>query len=146
MSKLETTLVGICNAEHSETSPGKFEGTETLTKHVYFVNDLSVELAKKAFIARFLKRIPLDQLEKLVNFKMEDVAIEGQYLEASKFSAKIEIEEDHVLLSILASGFDSYEDFNKLVAGANLSTPKARTAFEWWKDLDGTKDGLLKLQ
>jgi hypothetical protein len=89
MSKLETTLVGICNAEHSETSPGKFEGTETLTKHVYFVNDLSVELAKKAFIVRFLKRIPLSQLEKLVNFKMEDMEIEGQYPEASKFSAEL---------------------------------------------------------
>jgi hypothetical protein len=94
MSKLETTLVGICNAEHAETSPGKFEGTETLTKHVYFVNDVSVELAKKAFIARFLKRIPLYQLEKLVNFTMEDVEIEGQYTEASKFSASIEVISD----------------------------------------------------
>lgn len=88
--KQECTIVGISNAEFSETD-GKFNGTETLTKHVYFVNDQSIELAKKAFIMRFLKRIPLDQLEKLVDFKAEDVEIEGQYKEASKFSAELSI-------------------------------------------------------
>lgn len=88
--KQECTIVGISNAEFSEMD-GKFNGTETLTKHVYFVNDQSIELAKKAFIMRFLKRIPLDQLEKLVDFKAEDVEIEGQYKEASKFSAELRV-------------------------------------------------------
>jgi len=43
-------------------------------------------------------------------------------------------------------GFDSVEEFNNLVSGADLSTPDKFKAFNEWKTEDGTKEGLLNLE
>lgn len=43
-------------------------------------------------------------------------------------------------------GFNSLEEFNKLVSSADLSTPEKIQAFTTWKLNDGTKSGLIKLQ
>ena len=43
------------------------------------------------------------------------------------------------------NGFDSVEDFHRLVGGADLSTPAKLRAFEDWKLNDGSKKGLLDL-
>jgi hypothetical protein len=42
-------------------------------------------------------------------------------------------------------GFESEQDFIKLVGSMNKSTPKKNEAFKFWQDLDGTKYGLLKI-
>lgn len=43
-------------------------------------------------------------------------------------------------------GFDNINEFNKLVASADLSSPEKLDAFKLWKEKDGSKEGLLKLQ
>jgi len=42
-------------------------------------------------------------------------------------------------------GFESLEEFSKLVASVNLSTSEKQMEFRKWQFLDGTKEGLLKL-
>lgn len=42
-------------------------------------------------------------------------------------------------------GFDSLDDFNRLINLADLSTEENRKAFKEWQNEDGTKDGLLTL-
>lgn len=43
------------------------------------------------------------------------------------------------------SGFESIEEFNRMVALTNMSTDEKIKAFEDWQKNDGTKEGLLKL-
>jgi len=42
-------------------------------------------------------------------------------------------------------GFESSQEFHKLVAAVDLSTPEKLEAFKLWQYGDGTKDGLLQL-
>lgn len=42
-------------------------------------------------------------------------------------------------------GFDDEKEMNRLVASVNLTTPTRQVAFQHWKEVDGTKDGLLKV-
>jgi hypothetical protein len=42
-------------------------------------------------------------------------------------------------------GFESLEEFNRLVASADLTTPERFDAFTKWKMNDGTREGLVKL-
>lgn len=42
-------------------------------------------------------------------------------------------------------GFDSLEEFNKMVSNVDLTTLDKLKAFKDWQEKDGTKDGLLKL-
>lgn len=42
-------------------------------------------------------------------------------------------------------GFESEQEFNKLVAEVDLSSPERIKAFRYWQIEDGTKEGLLKL-
>lgn len=42
-------------------------------------------------------------------------------------------------------GFADEKEMNQLVASVNLSTPVRQTAFQHWKEVDGSKDGLLKV-
>lgn len=42
-------------------------------------------------------------------------------------------------------GFDSLQEFNKLVASVDISTPEKLKAFLGWKENDGTKKGILKI-
>jgi hypothetical protein len=42
-------------------------------------------------------------------------------------------------------GFESMEEFNRLVSNVDLSTPDKLNAFKTWQNEDGSKDGLLKL-
>lgn len=42
-------------------------------------------------------------------------------------------------------GFDSVQEYHKLVANADLTDPKKMKAFEDWKENDGSKEGLMKL-
>lgn len=91
MAKIEHNLIGVTDVDHTQDG-NTFTGTETLQKHVYFVNDTSIAMAKKNFIMRFLKRIPLEDLERLVGFKSEDVELEGQYTEGAKFTAELKID------------------------------------------------------
>ncbi len=44
-----------------------------------------------------------------------------------------------------ASGFENAAEMLKLTADADLSTHEKIEAFENWRDIDGTKEGLLKL-
>ncbi len=46
---------------------------------------------------------------------------------------------------VKAMGFESLQEFNKLVASVDLSTPEKLKAFKEWQDNDGSKTGLLKL-
>ncbi len=46
----------------------------------------------------------------------------------------------------IAHGFESEQEFADLVYGADLSTPEKRAAFKMWQKLDGSKEGLLRLQ
>lgn len=43
------------------------------------------------------------------------------------------------------SGFESVEEFHRLMSHVDLSSPEKMKAFEDWKENDGTKEGLLKL-
>ena len=43
-------------------------------------------------------------------------------------------------------GFDSQEEFFRMVAGVDLSTIALRAEFEVWQIKDGTKEGLQKLK
>ena len=43
-------------------------------------------------------------------------------------------------------GFDSLNQYNKLVFTADVSTPEKLAAFEKWQEEDGTKEGLLRLR
>jgi hypothetical protein len=47
--------------------------------------------------------------------------------------------------AVNANGFESEEEFFRLVSSVDLSTPGKIFAFTQWKLEDGTKDGLLKL-
>lgn len=42
-------------------------------------------------------------------------------------------------------GFESTQEFNKMVAAVDLSNPARQDAFVAWKENDGTKAGLRKL-
>jgi hypothetical protein len=42
-------------------------------------------------------------------------------------------------------GFESVQEYHRLVASADLSTAEKLKAFEAWKNEDGSKAGLLKL-
>jgi len=42
-------------------------------------------------------------------------------------------------------GFESFEESLNLVAKVDLSTPEKLESFINWKEEDGTKEGLLKL-
>ncbi len=46
---------------------------------------------------------------------------------------------------VKAAGFESENEFNRLVCQAPLRTAKQRVAFKRWQRVDGTKEGLLKL-
>lgn len=46
----------------------------------------------------------------------------------------------------LAHGFESEKEFIALVYGADLSTPEKIAAFKVWQKLDGSREGLLRLQ
>jgi len=85
---MEPEIIGCISAGFEEKD-GKYTAHETLQKHVYFVNDMSIERTKRKFIERFLRRLPIEEVEKLVGFKMEDVELEGQYTEGSKFSVEL---------------------------------------------------------
>lgn len=88
--KQDQNIIGVTDADFTQID-NAFTGTETLQKHVYFVNETSIAIAKKNFIMRFLKRIPLEDLERLVNLTSEDVTLEGQYTEGCKLSAELSI-------------------------------------------------------
>ncbi len=45
----------------------------------------------------------------------------------------------------LAMGFESLEEFNRMVSDVDLSTPEKLKSFKDWQENDGTKEGLLKL-
>jgi len=85
---MENEIIG-CTSAGFEEKDGKFTAFETLQKHVYFVNDVSIERTKRKFIERFVRKLPIEQLEVLFNFKMEDVELEGQYTDGSKFSCEL---------------------------------------------------------
>ncbi|MGV6816151.1 MAG: hypothetical protein ACWA44_02640 [Thiotrichales bacterium] len=42
-------------------------------------------------------------------------------------------------------GFESVQEYHKLVSTADISTVEKMVAFEKWKKEDGSKEGLLKL-
>lgn len=42
-------------------------------------------------------------------------------------------------------GFNSLEEYHRLVANVDLSSNEKLNAFNEWKNEDGTKEGLLKL-
>ena len=86
---MENEIIG-CTSAGFEEKDGKYTAFETLQKHVYFVNDMSIERTKRKFIERFLRRLPIEEVEKLVGFKMGDVELEGQYTEGSKFSVELD--------------------------------------------------------
>lgn len=46
---------------------------------------------------------------------------------------------------VKATGFESEDEFNRLVCRAPLRTARQRVAFKRWQRADGTKEGLLKL-
>lgn len=85
---MEPEIIG-CTSAGFEEKDGKYTAFETLQKHVYFINDVSIDRTKRMFIQRFIKKLPIEQLEILFNFKMEDVELEGQYAEGSKFSCEL---------------------------------------------------------
>jgi thymidylate synthase len=89
---METEIIG-CTSAGFEEKDGKYTAHETLQKHVYFVNDMSIERTKRKFIERFVRKLPIEQLEAAFNFKMEDVELEGQYTEGSKFSCELSLKE-----------------------------------------------------
>jgi hypothetical protein len=43
-------------------------------------------------------------------------------------------------------GFDSLNQYNKLVFTTDVSTPEKLAALEKWQQEDGTKEGLLRLR
>jgi len=88
MENQEQNPIGVTSAGFEEKD-GKYTAFENVQKHVYFVNDMSIERTKRKFIERFLRRLPIEEVEKLVGFKMEDVELEGQYTEGSKFSVEL---------------------------------------------------------
>lgn len=86
---MEPEIIG-CTSAGFEEKDGKYTAFETLQKHVYFINDVSIERTKRKFIERFIRKLPIYELERIFNFKMEDVELEGQYTEGSKFSCELE--------------------------------------------------------
>ena len=46
---------------------------------------------------------------------------------------------------LITLGFESFLDFTHLVALVDISTDEKLKAFDNWRDLDGTKQGLLDL-
>lgn len=46
---------------------------------------------------------------------------------------------------VMEHGFESMQEFNSLVAAADIGTPERMAAFLQWRNHDGTKAGLLKL-
>lgn len=87
---MEPEIIG-CTSAGFEEKDGKYTAHETLQKHVYFVNEISIDRTKRKFIERFIRKLPTDALEALFKFKMEDVELEGQYKEGSKFSAELNL-------------------------------------------------------
>jgi len=85
---MEPEIIG-CTSAGFEEKDGKYTAFETLQKHVYFVNDMSIERTKRKFIERFVKKLPIEELERIFNFRMQDVELEGQYKEGSRFSCEI---------------------------------------------------------
>lgn len=86
---MEPEIIGCISAGFEEKD-GKFTAFETIQKHVYFVNEMSIERTKRKFIERFVRKLPIEQLEATFNFKMEDVELEGQYTEGSRFSCELD--------------------------------------------------------
>ena len=43
-------------------------------------------------------------------------------------------------------GFDSFEEFNKMISNVDISTEEKMKKFKKWQYADGTKKGLLKLE
>ena len=50
------------------------------------------------------------------------------------------------LETVKKMGFSSLPEYFRLVSNADISTPEKQAAFLEWRDNDGTKDGLNKLQ
>ena len=46
---------------------------------------------------------------------------------------------------VIMMGFESLEEFNRMVSDVDLSTPDKLRNFKAWQENDGTKEGLLKL-
>ena len=86
---MEREIIG-CTSAGFEEKDGKYTAFETLQKHVYFINDVSIDRTKRKFIERFIRKLPIERLEVLFNFKMEDVELECQYKEGSKFSVELD--------------------------------------------------------
>ena len=85
---MENEIIG-CTSAGFEENEEKFTSFETLQKHIYFVNEMSIERTKRKFIERFIRKLPINELEYLFSFKMEDIELEGQYKEGSRFSCEI---------------------------------------------------------
>jgi hypothetical protein len=47
--------------------------------------------------------------------------------------------------AVRENGFTDVAEFNRMVANVDLSTGQNLAAFEAWKKVDGTKEGLLRL-
>ena len=47
--------------------------------------------------------------------------------------------------AVKALGFDSADEFHRMAAGADISTPEKLAAFKAWQENDGTKVGLQRL-
>ena len=86
---MEPEIIG-CTSAGFEEKDGKYTAFETLQKHVYFINETSIERTKRKFIERFTRKLPIEELERIFNFKMEDVELDGQYKEGSNFSCELD--------------------------------------------------------
>ena len=77
--------------------------------------------------------------------------VSTKILDDSKPSLQNEQNVTHITVSksleetVLENGFDSLQDFYKLVSNADISTPEKIKNFNNWQDNDGTKEGLLNL-
>ena len=54
--------------------------------------------------------------------------------------------EDNMEAFVKSLGFESQREFNKLVSSVDLSSSQKMTAFWKWKEDDGSKEGILKLE
>ena len=86
---MENEIIG-CTSAGFEENEEKFTSFETLQKHIYFVNEMSIERTKRKFIERFIRKLPINELEHFFSFKMEDIELEGQYKEGSRFSCELD--------------------------------------------------------
>ena len=71
----------------------KLEHSEIKLKHVYNINESSIELMKKQFIKDFFKKIHVNDLAKLVNLTVEDCdSGNEQYPDGFKLSCFIMVD------------------------------------------------------